>query len=461
MFSRPYSLPSPLTWWDALISVVIFSVVLQLFIHSPVRYMGDSKYTLLLTNNLLAKGSFVLDDPAIPRRAAVPFGETLVDGDVYQIEIADGHYYQYFPPGSAILSTPFVLVGDALGHSIFQPGRVYNGRLEASNQRYIASLLMASLAVTFHFTARLLLPPGWSAGIALGGVLGTQAWSTASRALWTHTWGIALLGSILYLLLALETGRRRLHPVLLATLLSWTYFVRPTNSLFIVGITVYLLLYYRASFAPYAATGAAWFAAFAVYSWTHFRHLLPAYYQANRLATTTFWEAVSGNLISPSRGTLIYVPITLFVVFLVVRYRAYLRLRRLVCLTAAVSAGHLVAVSCFSPWFGGWCYGPRYTTELIPWFVLLAVLGTRAALDRREDYALPRGFFAWKATLATGAVLLFLSVWINGRGAIVPATSHWNSTPVGLDDDPGRVWDWRHPQFLAGIVEGPPGTSRR
>ncbi len=290
MFSRPYSLPSPLTWWDALISVVIFSVVLQLFIHSPVRYMGDSKYTLLLTNNLLAKGSFVLDDPAIPRRAAVPFGETLVDGDVYQIEIADSHYYQYFPPG-------------------------YNGRLEVSNQRYIASLLMASLAVTFYSTARLLLPPGWSAGIALGGVLGTQAWSTASRALWTHTWGIALLGSILYLLLALETGRRRLHPVLLATLLSWTYFVRPTNSLFIVGITVYLLLYYRASFAPYAATGAAWFAAFAVYSWTHFRHLLPAYYQANRLATTTFWEAVSGNLISPSRGTLIYVPITLFVVF--------------------------------------------------------------------------------------------------------------------------------------------------
>ena len=448
---------TPLTRRDAVIPLLIFLLVFRLFWHSPVVNMGDSKYTLLLTHHLLAHGSFLLDRYPIPPKPPLTVGDTVFNGDTYQIEIVDGHYYYYFPPGSSLLSAPFVLIGDALGHTIFGADGVYREDREAPVQHYIASVLMAALAVVFYFTARRLLPAGWSAVIALGGVLGTQVWSTASRALWTHTWGIALLGGALYLLLARETGRRRLHPVLLATLLSWTYFVRPTNSLFIVGFTVYVLICHRSVFVPYAVTGAAWFAAFAAYSWAHFGKLLPHYYEAGRLETTHFWEALAGNLISPSRGTLVYVPVTLFVLWLVARYWRHQPRRRLVWLALAVSAAHLLAVSCFSPWFGGWCYGPRYTTELVPWFVLLAVLGTRAALDRREDFRWPSaGVTGWRITLAVGGALLLLSVGINRRGATALATARWNVFPVAVDDAPWRIWDWRDPQFLAGLVSRPP-----
>ena len=377
------------------------------------------------------------------------------NGDGYQLEVADDHVYDYFPPGTAILSAPFVLIGDALGHSVLNEHGDYREPREKSIQHFIASLLMAGLTVIFYLTARLLLPPGWSACIALGGALGTQVWSTASRGLWTHTWGIALLGTAILLLLAHETGRRKLPPVLLATVLSWTYFVRPTNSLFIVGVTVYLLLFCRQAFVAYAVTGALWFAGFVAYAWSHFHQLLPSYYQANRLETTHFREALAGNLISPSRGTLVCVPVTCFVVFLVGRYWRHVPHRRLVWLTLATGAGQLAAVSCFHPWFGGWCYGPRYTTELVPSLVLLAVLGVRAALRARAEAAEGAGHLAWRGTLAAGALLLLLSVGINARGAGAEATALWNKQPVALDDQPWRVWDWRRPQCLAGWQEPP------
>src|SRR5438876_970106 len=126
------------------------------------------------------------------------------------------------------------------------------------------------LTLILFLTARLILPPGWSVLVALGGALGTQVYSTASRALWSETWGIFLLGLVVLLLVAYETGRHRFHPVLLASLLSWSYFVRPTFVLAILAITFYVLIFHRRFFLSYALTGAAWFSGFIYYSWSHF-----------------------------------------------------------------------------------------------------------------------------------------------------------------------------------------------
>ena len=50
---------------------------------------------------------------------------------------------------------------------------------------------------------------------------------------------------------------------------------------------------------------------------------------------------------------------------------------------------------------------------------------------------------------------MLLSVWINYRGANSPDTARWNESPVSVDVQPARVWDWRHPQILAGYVPSP------
>src|SRR5205823_1487394 len=58
-------------------------------------------------------------------------------------------------------------------------------------------------------------------------------------------------------------------------------------------------------------------------------------------------------------------------------------------------------------------------------------------------------------TAAAIAVLAVVSVAMHAQGALNPAAMMWNAYPVRIDFDPIRVWDWRRPQFLAGITFTP------
>lgn len=441
---------------DALAAGLIFTITFLIFWASPFNQIADSRYSMVFSQSLLEHRSFTLDGYAIPRlKPVLHGGVTYLNGNMYQLQIVGEHLYYYFPPGTSVLSAPFVAVMNFFGVSAVNADGTYNSQGEERIQAALAAFLMALLAVVFFYMSRLLLPPIWSVVVALGGALGTQVWSTASRGMWTHTWGILLLGLMILIVLAQETGKRKLNGAVLASLLAWMYFVRPTNSIFIVALSVYIFVYHRRAFIAYAATGAAWFAGFVSYSWYHYGQLLPDYYQANRLDFGSFWIAFAGNLVSPSRGLLVYVPVLLFVVYLLVQYRRQLLFPHLTLLALAAVLCHLVTIAGFSPWNGGGCYGARYSTELVPWFVLLGILGVKAMLTWRDEHATRINAPAWNATLVLGALLLLLSVFMNGRGATSSDTAKWNELPVNVDRWPNKVWDWTYPQFLAGLVRPP------
>ncbi|MEP6922771.1 MAG: hypothetical protein ABI967_16760 [bacterium] len=244
--------------------------------------------------------------------------------------------------------------------------------------------------------------------------------------------------------------------------MAWLYFVRPTFAVAIAAISVYVFLFARPLFIRFALTGAAWFAGFAVYSWLHYGHLLPSYYRANRLQFNVFWTALAGNLVSPARGLLVYVPILLFIAFLLVRYRPHLGYPRLVRLSLSVVVVHLILISGFPHWWGGHSFEPRFSTGLVPWFVLLGILGIKAMIrwrDQRLVKSLP--LTGWRVQLVLGGVLLVLSAFINTLGATSRATWLWNQRPRGVDEHPERLWDWRQPQFLAAYLPYPPPKTSR
>lgn len=427
----------------------IFVLTCSVFVISRVHQFADSNYSMLVSESLLHHGSFALDHYALPRLEPVQQQGYVANGSIYQLELFNNHIYYVFPPGSPMLSVPYVAIVNAFGVSASNADGTYNPLGEAKIEASLAALLMASLATIVFCTSRVLLPIGWSGLLALSGAFGTQIWSTASRSLWSDTWGIFLLGFVIWMLLAQETRKGRIRPVLLASLLSWTYFVRPTYLLPVVAITIYLLIFYRSMFGQYAVTGALWFVGFAVYSWHHFAQVLPNYYQASRLSFDTFWIALAGNLVSPSRGVLVFVPVLVFVSYLLVRYAKELPSHRLVVLCFSITIAHLIIVSGFSHWWGGHCFGSRYTTGLVPWFALLGILGVKARLVWLEKNAAHRKSFARSLELAIGGLLLAGSLIINARGATAHSTWLWNIRPVNVDEHPERVWDWKHPQFLA------------
>lgn len=445
---------------ELLLCAGLFVLSALIFWWSPVRQIADSNYSMLMSQSLLYHHSFMLDGYAIPRLEPTVQNKwfrnrpyTYNGKQTYQIQVVDNHLYYYLPPGTSILSMPLVALMNAVGISASNADGTFNLNGETVIELFIAAVLMAGLTVIFYLTGRFFLSRCWSVLIALGAALGTQVWSTATRALWSETWGILLMGIVILMLVRHELGLHRLRPVLLASLMAWMYFVRPTNSIQILAVSIYVLLSARKIFIWYVITGGVWLAGFVAYSWYHFHDWLPHYYLYAQFGLSTFWVALAGHLISPSRGLLIFVPVVVFVFYLLARYRNELEHRRLAILSLAVIFAHLLLISCFSFWVGGASFGPRYSTALVPWFVLLSILGIKAMLTARAANAGKSRSLPRRVELAAGALLLFISVFMNAQGAIFQSTYSWNAGPPDVGIAFERVWDWKDPQFLVGIKE--------
>jgi hypothetical protein len=351
-----------------------------------------------------------------------------------------------YPNGSSILSIPFVALMNLLGvHCYGRDGRCLPLG-EGIIQRLLAALLMAGFTVVVFNTAAQVLEPGPSFIVAIGTAFGTQVWSTASRVMESHTWLIFLGGLVAYYVLGRETGRiKSTHPIALATLVSWMYFVRPTGAIPVLCVTIYVIAFCPSEFVAYSMTGLAWLVGFVCYSWFTFGKLIPDYYLDARLSLANFATALPAILISPSRGLLIFVPISIFVFYLLIRYWASVPYRRLAILSLSIVAIQIVLIALWPVWWGGYSYGPRLLTDALPWLALLAILGCAARLRSTGNAKFSR------AELTAALSLLALSIVLNGRGAISPATAEWNRQ-VDIDSHPERVWDWSHPQFVAGLI---------
>jgi hypothetical protein len=352
----------------------------------------------------------------------------------------------YFPHGSSMLSMPLVGLFNALGLSATTRDGHLNLETDVLMERIAAALLMAALTCITFAAALTMLSIGWSVAIALGASFGTQIFSTASRGLWSHGWEIVLLGLIVQTLLRIEQRGARIRPVWIATLAAWSYIVRPTGAIAIVAVGLYLLIEHRRAFPAYAATLGAWGAAFVAYSSATFGTALPPYYAASRLHPDNFATAMAGSLISPNRGELVYVPISIFVLCLVVLYRKHLAHRGLAILALAQIAALTIVVSSYPIWWAGWSYGPRLLTDAVPWFVLLAILGIDAMLRRATAPGR-------RVAIAAGSLLLLMSIVLNARGAFSFDAMEWNDSDAARH--PERIFDWRYPQFAAGLIDPP------
>jgi hypothetical protein len=432
---------------DYLAGGILFLVTLIVFWLSPVSQVSDSQYSLLVSDSLLRHRTFNLDQYGLPRYAPQTGvrDDYVANGPMWQVEIVNNHLYYYFPPGSSILSLPFSALARLFGYTVVNPDGTYDLQSEIRLQKLLAAILMAFCVLVIFLIGREVLPLHWSVITALAAGLGTQIWSTTSRALWSHTWETLLVGIAILLLVRNEVTNARIRPVLLGTLAAWLYFVRPNAAIVIVALLVYLAFKSSRLVISFLLTVVIWFSLFVFYSWLHFGTLVPTYFKPNRLRLDLFPTALAGNLISPSRGLFIYVPLALFALILVIRFWRQLRYQKLVILSLAIIGGHVILISSFAnrwgDWWGGASYGPRYTSELVPWFVLLAVIAVDAM--RQAQVRLTK-------LKIIGGGLLTLSVFINARGALSPATWKWTQ-PVSDEQMRALLWDWRHPQFLAGL----------
>ena len=315
-------------------------------------------------------------------------------------------------------------------------------------KRSIASILTAVNCVIIFFLGRYYLNVAKSIVLTIIFAFATSAWSIASRGLWPHGPSMLCLSLTVYLLIA---AQKKPWLVALAGFpLAFSFLIRPTNIISIGLLTVYIWFAYRRYWIYYLLALAVVLSPFLLYNYSVYSSILPSYYSPQKLGNSPFLiEALAGNLVSPSRGLFVFSPI---LAFSIIGFYRTLRLFRLgphhinLFLFGAVVL-HWIAISSFRDWGGGKSIGPRYFSDMIPYFIcfLIPVLDT-LSLSIKSPIAMQ----LWTLMFV---FLVAFSIFVHYRCSTDIGPSLWNNIPDDINNNPSRLWDWSDIQFLRGLCQ--------
>jgi hypothetical protein len=436
------------------VPAVLFAVVFLCYLPPGNMGCADSMWSIPTAVSLLDHGDPDLDE-YLPLLQAREFHYSAAVG---------AHRYTIYPLGASILAMPGVLllrplaagvmsfaprlwtrmaaIASARGCPVVQAEPVV--ALHSWTEHIIASAIVALAAVVMYLVAAGDLSAPAAVVVALLFAFGTAAWSTASRSLWQHG------PSMLLLALALLIQRRGWRLIWLGAVLAFAYVVRPTNAIPIAAAAAWVLLVRRRDTAAFLAGAALVLVPFVMFSYRVYDYPLPPYYRPSFFGghNPRVGEALVADLVSPSRGLLIYSPIFVFsLAGLVVAVRTS-RSALLAILLAGCIACHAVAVAAVNAmWWAGASYGPRFFADMTPYLVYLLIpfLAWLGSIHGRRRFAVSAVF----------AATALVSVAMHAQGALNESTAKWNVFPESIDVVPVRVWDWRRPQFLAGVTFEP------
>lgn len=423
---------------EAAAGLALAGAMFAIYLACPVVQITDHKYLLMASDALARGGTVRLDGLALdPETTLVP-GDAARSPD-YRIEVARGHYYHLFPVGTVLAAAPAAAIARALGWPAVDALGHYAPRAERRVNRVLAALATALLAVPFHAMARLRLAPAPSAALVAAVMLGSQLASTASRGLWSHDGALVCVSLALWLWIRSERAGRAPNPWALGSLLAWAYLCRPTAALAFATFLGMMLARERSArpVAALLAGAAVWIAPFVGWSLATRSTALPPYFAASRLSLAALPIGLAGNLVSPSRGTLVFVPWVAWIFVAAWRARGRLETRVLVAASGAITVAQWIVVGAFPQWWGGHSFGARMTTDLVPWWFAAATIVVPAVA--REGRAL-----RW-----AGLAAIAIAVALNGIGAASEASWRWNGLDGGIDAHPERLWSVPDAQWLA------------
>lgn len=407
------------------------------------KWSGDTKWSVYTSMSIIHDGNTNLDE--------YWSGDTgiykALSGRDHAIEEVAGHYYSAFPIGTPVLTLPIIAVYDQayslLGKGDFNAS--IKDRFPLDVERLCASIIVALTSILIYQICNLQLrEKKYSLLIVFIFAFCTSAWSTASRVLWQHGPSMLMLTIALYLILLAERRPRFIQFV--AIPLAFSYVVRPTNSISILFITAYVIIYHRKYFLRYFLWAAFVGVPFLLFNFLVYGSLLPVYYRPDRIGDgSLFLEALAGNLISPARGLFIFTPVLLLSILGVfVKFKSK-TVQKIDYFLIAIIVAHWLSISSFPHWWGGWSYGPRFFTDMLPFFIYFLIPVFKE---------LPK--LQWKLKVASSAMiglLVIFSFFVHSQGAMEEKAMAWNETPADVDKRPARLWDWGDLQFLRGYSQ--------
>jgi hypothetical protein len=368
----------------------------------------------------------------------------------FYVQRVDGHYRSSYPLAPALLAVPVYAAPVLLGSG--------DSWVVLNLLSKLAASLFVALSVAFvYLTARGLadrLGTGEASALATAVVyaVATPTWAVSSQGLWGHAPAQLGLAVALWLLLRGDAGPGRF---LLAGLgLGLMVASRPSTAGVAAVLAVSTLPRWRTGGWGVAVALGAVAAAVAVHNWATFGSLQGGYALINRThaqfhGVDGTWslalpQGLAGLLVSPSRGLLVYSPVLAVAFVGLGRGWADPDGAPVRPLALAVAAS-LLTLGTYTVWWGGHSFGPRLLADILPALVL-GIVPAWPEVWRSG----PR---RWLVVAAFAA-----SVMVEIVGAFSfpsPRDVEWNWTPKDVDFAHERLWDWRDPQLIRLLRNGP------
>jgi len=416
------------------IPAFIFLIVYITHALSPISELGDSMWSTYTAISIVKEGNTDIDEYQILVNRVKGMG----------VRRAGGHTYNFFPMGPSFMAVPFVFTADKIVPGFTDRFKEDFSAAMTTEKRIASSFIALSSVIIFLIAEKLLGKRIYSLLLTFIFAYCTSAWSTASRALWQHGPTILMLSIALYLIIL---ARDRPKLIQYASIpLAFSYVVRPTNSVSIIFLSLFVLLAYRQYLLRYALWALPIAIPLFLYNIHIYGSLLSPYYKLSRLFTNDdISQALAGTIISPGRGILIFSPVILLTaagVYLKMKNRQLAKLDY--CLLAIIIT-HWIVISSHNDWLGGWAFGPRFFSDLLPYYIyfMIPFMAGLSESTGGKKMALAAMTFS----------LIAFSFFVNFRGATAMDTWQWNGNPqnISLPEGRHRVWDWGDLQFLRGL----------
>jgi hypothetical protein len=403
---------------------------------------GDTVPARVLPHEIMTSGRLDLDRLFRDWPATAPLP--------YWVQRVGPHYRSSYPLAPPLLALP-VYAGPAL----LGAG---NSWVVLNALSKLAASLMAALSVALvYLTARDLgrrLGTGEASAVAtaLAYAVATPTWAVSSQGLWGHApaqlglavalWGLGRAGTAPWAAPVAGLG---------AGLMAAS---RPSATLVAAVLAVFALVRLGRRGVTFAVTLGLVGAAVAGHNLATFGTLQGGYTalhgaHAQHHGVASAWggsfpEGLLGVLLSPSRGLFVYAPVLLFPMAGLVLWVARRRGGLLACAAAVTGVG-IGTIAMFAVWWGGHSFGPRLVADILPALVLGLVPIWPAVWGSRAGRALLVAAFA--ASVAVEAIGAFHYP--------SPRDVEWNVSPRNVDQAHERLWDWRDPQLVRLLRNGP------
>jgi hypothetical protein len=422
----------PLAGAAAFIALPAGLVLLGLRAGSDSMVSADSQPVMMEATNLLSSGTSEIGRFLGRVDSTLPYYATAMPKGIYSS----------YPSGMVVFALPTAAAARLAGADLS------DGAARLRLEKWTAACVAAGSLALFLLLA-LHLADGATAlvtTVLIG--FGSAMYSTVGQALWQH--GGVIFWALLALLAEFRIVRRHSAiPWTLIQALACAMMPACRLSSFIFLAVFGIWLFAR---SPRRACALFLLASVAYLPWGIFYHSIygsfwgPSVRQA-ALGSWAFslgepWAAV---LFSPCRGVLIYQPWLWLAGWGLVRW-----VSRRHSASRAVPAGwawlcgiyvvlHVAMVCSWRVWDGGYCWGSRLASEIVPFGALLAIPAIGACWRSTPGRYFVAALICWSALFHVPAVLL--------------KQDRWNDSHV-ISVSRAHIWAWSDPPYLFRVIRG-------